>query len=160
MRNAATAELTERFGTGYWSTTVSPESVARGIGTSKVLVAVVDGRVVGTLRLLKKKPWAIDLAYFHIVPHPLHLVDMAVDPAHQGRGIGRQLLEGARRTAEGMGADSMRLDAYDSAAGAGGFYAACGYTARGGKSYRSVPLLYYELLLRSPGSGDGEHSGD
>ncbi len=160
MRNAATADLTERYGTGHWSTTVSPDSVARGIATSTVLVAVSHERVVGTLRLLKKKPWAIDLAYFHIVPHPLHLVDMAVEPGYQKRGIGRQLLEAARRTAEEMGADAIRLDAYDAAAGAGEFYVRCGYAARGGKQYRAVPLRYYELLLNARSAGDAEPSGD
>ena len=40
-----------------------------------------------------------------------------------------------------------RLDAYDSQAGAGEFYASCGWTEVGRASYRDVPLIYYELLL-------------
>ena len=31
-------------------------------------------------------------------------------------------------------------------AGAGEFYRKCGYTHVGGKSYRGVPLLYFELM--------------
>ena len=51
-------------------------------------------------------------------------------------------------------ADSIRLDAYDADAGAGTFYAACGFEHRGSVDYKSTPLRYYELLeadsLRGP----------
>ena len=32
-------------------------------------------------------------------------------------------------------------------AGAGGFYAKCGYAERGRTAFRSVPLIYYERVL-------------
>ena len=44
-------------------------------------------------------------------------------------------------------ADAIRLDAYDHAAGAGPFYAKCGFRERGRVVYRGNPLAYYELLL-------------
>jgi hypothetical protein len=40
-------------------------------------------------------------------------------------------------------ADAVRLDAFDADAGAGGFYARCGFAERG----RVDPLVYYERLL-------------
>lgn len=50
-------------------------------------------------------------------------------------------------------ADAIRLDAYDAKAGAGGFYARCGWTKRGHATYRGAPLVYYELLPARKGSG-------
>ena len=44
-------------------------------------------------------------------------------------------------------ADALRLDAYDSPAGAGDFYLKCGFKERGRVVYRGDPLVYYELLL-------------
>jgi hypothetical protein len=44
-------------------------------------------------------------------------------------------------------ADAVRLDAYDAPAGAGGFYARCGYRERGRVTYRGVPLIYFEHVL-------------
>ena len=38
-----------------------------------------EGVIVGTLRLVTKKPWAIDPAYFASVRRPLYLLSMAVD---------------------------------------------------------------------------------
>jgi hypothetical protein len=42
---------------------------------------------------------------------------------------------------------AIRLDAYDADAGAGGFYAKCGFREVGRVTYRTVPLIYFELLL-------------
>jgi hypothetical protein len=42
---------------------------------------------------------------------------------------------------------AIRLDAFDAEAGAGGFYAKCGYREVGRTIFRSVPLIYFEKLL-------------
>ena len=148
VRNAAAEDLTRRFGFGHWSGMISEQGVRRGIDSSRVLAAHHRGAVVGTLRLAMRKPWAIDTKYFAEVEHPLYLVDMAVLPAVQGRGVGRQLVEAAVTTAQGWEAGAIRLDAYDHAAGAGGFYEQCGFSEVGRAAYRDVPLVYYQLLLR------------
>jgi hypothetical protein len=44
------------------------------------------------------------------------------------------------------------LDAYDAAAGAGRFYARCGYQERGRVVYKGDPLIYFELLLGDAGA--------
>src|SRR6185503_20170610 len=107
------------------------------------------GRKIYTvLRLAPKKPWAIDVSYFTKVRRPLYLTGMAVSVAHQGKGLGRLALADARAVAEAWPADAIRLDAYDADAGAGSFYAACGFEERGRVVYRGTPLIYYELLLR------------
>ena len=42
---------------------------------------------------------------------------------------------------------AIRLDAYKGPAGAGAFYAKCGFSERGRVSYRATRLIYYEMLL-------------
>ena len=119
----------------------------RGFFHARVVVARYRGSIAGTLRLATKKPWAIDTKYFTRVKRAIYLTDMAIDPSYQRRGVGRGLLEEAERIVRAWPAEAIRLDAYDAAAGAGGFYASCGYREVGRVVYRSVPLIYYERLL-------------
>ena len=65
----------------------------------------------------------------------------------QGQGIGRRCLEQAKSVASAVEAEAIRLDAYEGPAGAGGFYAKCGFRERGRVSYRATRLIYYEMLL-------------
>jgi GNAT superfamily N-acetyltransferase len=107
----------------------------------------VRDRVVSVFRLQTKKPWAIDASYFTPVKRPLYLTDMAVTPSEQGQGIGRAAMEDAEQIARAWPAEAIRLDAYDAPAGAGPFYAGCGYSERGRREYKGTPLVYYERLL-------------
>ena len=77
----------------------------------------------------------------------LYLLEMAVAPDLQRGGIGRLLIEAAKSVARAFPADAIRLDAYDHAAGAGGFYAKCGFQERGRVAYRGVPLIYFEWVF-------------
>jgi GNAT superfamily N-acetyltransferase len=147
VRTRAADQLTREHGRGAWSWGTTDKGVLRDIKTSQVLVAVSDARVLGTLRLTTSKPWAIESAYFTDVKRPLYLVDMAVDPGFQRRGVGRFLLEQATLTARDWPADAIRLDAFDAPAGAGPFYIRCGFTEVGRAIYRGVPHVYFELLL-------------
>lgn len=119
----------------------------RGIAASRVLVGRLNDRVIATLRLTTKRPWAIAPQYFTPSVHPLYLVDMAVHPDLQRSGAGRRIVAAAAATARGWNADAVRLDAYDHAAGAGPFYVKCGFAEVGRATYRGVPLIYYELRL-------------
>ena len=147
VRNAAADELTRLHGQGHWSGFTTSHGVLRGINTSRVLVARSGHRIIGTLRLATKRPWAIDPSFFADSKRPLYLVDMAVTPSAQRQGTGRELLRAAVKTAEGWKADAIRLDAYDHAAGAGPFYEKCGFKEVGRATYRGVPLIYYQFLL-------------
>jgi GNAT superfamily N-acetyltransferase len=111
-----------------------------------VLIARTGRKIVGTLTLQIRKPWAIDVAYFTPVKKAIYVINMAVMPDRQRSGVGRALLEHAVKVAGEISAEAIRLDAYDATAGAGQFYRKCGYTAKGGKIYRGVPLLYFELM--------------
>jgi len=126
-------------------------TVRRGIEfrmkTGRVFIARERGRIVATLRLATRKPWAIDKSYFTPVKRPLYLTDMAVMPARQRRGIGRSILEDALRIARQWPANAIRLDAWDAEAGAGAFYGTCGFVERGHVTYRVNPLVYLERLV-------------
>jgi len=112
-----------------------------------VLIARERGAIVATLRLATKKPWAIDLTYFTVVPRALYLHDMAVEPTWQGNSFGRLLVEEAKAQARAWPSQAIRLDAYDAVHGAGEFYAKCGFVEVGKGTYRKTPLVYFELLL-------------
>jgi GNAT superfamily N-acetyltransferase len=156
IQNAASGALTARFGAGNWSSLVTERGAAVSQRYSRVRLGVSDGRVWTVLRLATKKPWAIDVSYFTPVERPLYLTGMAVSVEHQGQGLGRLALEDARVTAEAWPANAIRLDAYDAEAGAGPFYAKCGFQERGRVVYKSDALIYYELLLRDlPASEPG-----
>ena len=146
LRTAVAEDLTHKHGRGHWSSCPTEASVLRGLRASRVLVAR-DGRdIVGTLRLATKKPWTIDVAYFQSVSKAVYLHDLAVVPGRQGWGIGRRLVQEAIVTARAWPAEAIRLDAYDAEAGAGPFYARCGFREVGRVSYRNTPLIYYELI--------------
>jgi ribosomal protein S18 acetylase RimI-like enzyme len=146
VRIAAADRLTRDFGDGHWSAHTNADAVLRDIRASRVLAIRDRDAIIGTLALQTKKPWAIDISYFTPCKKALYLINMAVSPDRQRSGAGRALLAEALSLARSFPADAIRLDAYDSAAGAGDFYRKCGYTQVGSRSYRGVPLLYFELM--------------
>lgn len=149
LKNNVAEHLSVFHGKGHWSYQSTGKGVLNGMtGNSKVLVAKQGGVIVGTLRLTTKKPWAIDPAYFTKVLQPLYLVDMAVSPDLQRRGIGTYMLQEALSFAAAWPAQAIRLDAYDAGAGAGEFYRKCGFTEKGRVVYRGVPLIYFESLIQ------------
>jgi ribosomal protein S18 acetylase RimI-like enzyme len=147
LHMAVADNLTKKHGHGPWSTKTSEKGVLFALRSSRVFVARERGEIVGTLRLATKKPWAIDVKYFAKCKKPLYLLAMAIAPAKQRQGIGKRCFEEAVKIAKASPADAIRLDAYDAAAGAGGFYAGCGCTEVGRVVYRKAPLVYYEFLI-------------
>ena len=146
VRAAAALKLTRNFGHGHWSSLTHEAAVRRDMKASTVLVARDRGRIVATLTLATKKPWAIDVTCFTPCKKALYLVNMAVHPRRQRRGIGRALLAEALAAAKQQRANAIRLDAYDAGAGAGEFYRRCGYRPAGGTTYRGVALVYFECM--------------
>jgi len=148
LRSATADRLSAEFGQGHWSHPASEKGVLLGMKHARVLIMHDNGRLLGTLRLAPRKPWAIDPAYFTMVDRALYLTDMAVHPTHQRRGVGRALLAEAERVTLAFPAQAIWLDAYDAPAGASAFYAACGFREVGRRAYRDVPLVYFERRLR------------
>jgi len=147
LLTAAANRLSAIHGEGHWSRESTERGVLNTMRTSKVFVAKRGNLPVATMTLATKKPWAIDVSYFTPRPRIVYLLSMAVDPAVQRQGIGRTCIEQALAIAQAWPADTVRLDAYDADAGAGGFYVACGFTEVGRVLYRNVPLIYFEKLF-------------
>jgi len=147
LRNAVAERLTREYGRGHWSSAISERGVLHALSISRVFVMRRRGRVIATLRLATKKPWAIDVSYFTSCERPIYLTDMAVDPTLQRQGIGRRCMEQALEVVRVWPGCAIRLDAYDAAAGAGQFYEKCGFREVGRVTYRGNPLVYFEKLL-------------
>ena len=148
LHNAVADDLTARFGKGPWSHATTERGVLHLIRQKGVLcVARRRSRIIATLLLCTKKPWAIDTSYFSQCKTPLYLLNMAVEPRLQRTGIGRRCIETAAEIARRWPADVIRLDSYDADAGAEGFYARCGFQEVGRIAYRGTPLVYFEMLL-------------
>lgn len=150
LRNAAADDLTRRYGQGHWSSISTERAVLRDLARprfSRTIIAREGNKIVATLCLQTKKPWAIDVTYFTPAKKALYLVGMAVHPECQGKGVGRLLLKKAENISRSWPSDAIRLDAWDSAAGAGPFYARCGFRETGRATYRKTPLVYFELIL-------------
>jgi GNAT superfamily N-acetyltransferase len=150
LHRAVADHLTRQYGPGQWSGAPTENGVLRDLKRPKfarILIARSGKRIVGTLKLATKKPWAIDVAYFTKVGRPLYLTGMAVHPDHQRNGVGRVLLQQAETVAREWPADAIRLDAFDAEAGAGRFYAKCGFREIGRVTYKQDPLIYFELVF-------------
>ena len=147
LHTDASADLSRRYGQGFWSHVASEKGVLLSLRYAQVLIARKGKTIVGTLRLANKKPWAIDVTYFTPVKKAIYLTGMAVDPRLQRQGIGRQLLQQAVARARAWPSDAIRLDAFNADAGAGGFYASCGFREVARIVYKNDPLIYFELVL-------------
>jgi ribosomal protein S18 acetylase RimI-like enzyme len=147
LHTAVAEDLTRRYGRGPWSSLTTEKGALFGMRNSRVVVARRGKSIVGTLHLPIKKPWAIDASYFTPAKKALYLTNMAVIPTMQRQGIGRMLLKEAVKQARAWPADAIRLDAFDADAGAGAFYAKCGFREVGRVTYRKAPLIYFELVL-------------
>jgi GNAT superfamily N-acetyltransferase len=147
LRDAVAARLAQQYGPGPWSRASTVRGVLYDLRHTVVYVVVRRGKIVATLALGTKKPWAINRTFFTKCRRPLYLTSMAVAPDLQGQGIGRHCLAAAQKLATAWPADTLCLDSYDAPAGAGEFYRRCGYTEVGRANYRGVPLIYFELRL-------------
>jgi GNAT superfamily N-acetyltransferase len=147
LQLAIDADQAERFGDDRYTTTISEKSIARSLKSSRMVVATRRGRIVGTVRMETKKPWAIDLNYFTPACTAVYLHNVNVNPTLQRTGIGRQLMEYVKQVAKDWPVAAIRLDAYDGPAGGGPFYSKCGFKKLGHAIYRGVPLVYYEFVF-------------
>jgi GNAT superfamily N-acetyltransferase len=123
---------------------VRVESVRREIGRSLVLIGRVEGEIVATARLDRRKPWAARLDDFIPSPTAIYVHDVAVAPLHQRRGYGRGILNHVYEIARERKIKALRVDAYDAPWGAGEFYLRCGYVEVSRTTYRGVPLSWFE----------------
>jgi GNAT superfamily N-acetyltransferase len=145
---AVAADLATRFGPGHWSTVRSAESLRKYASSGVLYVVEADALAVGTLHLTTRKIGFYKEDWFKGRPGPVgYLLDMAVHPSHQRRGIGRHSMELVEGLARLAGLRAIRLDAYRGPAGAGEFYKKCGYASVHKGEMRGVALEYFEKSL-------------
>lgn len=89
-----------------------------------VLVADDDGTVVGYVKLHQSIPLASH-------GHVLEMNGLAVDPAHQRRGVGRALIQAAGREAQHRGARKLSLRVLSPNVSARRLYESSGFTVEG-----------------------------
>lgn len=147
LRTAAAMRLRAQDKSAPGPALVTERQVIVSLRHARVLVGRRGSRIVATLRLATKKPWAIDVSYFTAVPRAIYLHDMAVHPLDQRQGFGSALLRAACEMVQQWPAGAVRLDAYDHPTGAGPFYAKNGFREVGRVVYRNNPLIYYERLV-------------
>jgi len=147
LRNAVSQYLASQSGGVLRAAVVTERGVWFAMSRAHVLIARYRGKPIATLALSTRKPWAIDASYFSPTAAPVYLTDMAVHPRHQRKGIGAECMKQAVEHARNWPATAVRLDAYDAAYGAGDFYRKCGFREVGRATYRSAPLIYFELIL-------------
>jgi ribosomal protein S18 acetylase RimI-like enzyme len=147
LREAVNLRLAREYGYGYWCAELTERAALSSVRHSPVYVIRQSGEILATLALSARKPWAINLSLFQPRQRSFYLTNMAVHPDFQRQGWGREMITEARRIALAEGGDAIRLDAYDVPAGAGPFYAKCGFAEVGRAVYRAAGLIYYELTL-------------
>ncbi|MFO1449832.1 MAG: GNAT family N-acetyltransferase [Opitutaceae bacterium] len=147
LRAEVAQSLSTRHGPGPWSRQSTEAGVRFELRSTSLLVLRDATRIVACVGVTRRKPWAIDPRNFSPSRTPVYVVALAVAPAWQGRGVGRQCLAAAEDWAVQWQSDMIRLDAYDAPAGAGAFYQRCGYREVGRATYRKCPLVYFERAL-------------
>ena len=148
LRNAVSDDLTFKHGRGPWTAYATTAGVLSDLREALLLVALHRGEIVASLKLSTQKPLSIDLSYFPKFARPYYLTAMAIAPDKQRQGIGRACLEQAAALARRKKAGAIFLDTFaHPTAGAGPFYAKCGYREAGHTTYRDTALVYYETLL-------------
>ena len=90
-------------------------------GADRVVVAVLDGRVVGLAGL--HLAWMV-----HTDAPTARLLSLVVDERCRGQGIGRLLVEGAVEQARAWGCDRLELTSRLEREGAHSFYETVGFT--------------------------------
>ncbi|MEW9031713.1 MAG: GNAT family N-acetyltransferase [Planifilum fimeticola] len=93
----------------------SRELVQEYIRRGTCFVAERNGQIVGVYVLLPTRPQTVEL------------VNIAVMPSHQGKGIGKKLLKHAIQTAKSMGYKTMEVGTGNSSIRQLAFYQKCGF---------------------------------
>jgi len=158
LRLEVDARMQERYGNDRWAPPISEGSVLRffkgprtrksdGETLIKILVGKSRGEIVALTRMQTKKPWAFDLKYFTSGANAVYLGNVEVSPKYQGRGFGIQLMAAVVDHARAWPVNAVRTSAYDGVAGAGAFYAKCGFREVGRVTYRTIPMIFFEMIL-------------
>ena len=147
LRNAVSDDLTFKHGKGSWTRHSTTAGVLQDLRNAQLYVAVHRDEIVASLVLDTKIPWSTDLRKISKAKRPLFLTSMVVAPELQRQGVGRSCLAEVAKIFRRAKADAVLLETFDHrTAGAGPFYARCGWRVCGGAKSCDALVIYYELL--------------
>jgi GNAT superfamily N-acetyltransferase len=130
-----------RMGLNFTAADQTIETTRRRVEHARCLVAVEDGRLVGTVLVNSETPNPLGKLLGKPMAGSIH--QLAVSPDRRGRGIGSRLLAGAESCVKRLGLRDVALDTADSAPQLLAFYVRRGYRSVSsvqwnGKTYRSI----------------------
>lgn len=111
------------------------QDYAKIIGEGRVTVAEAEGRVAGVLVVA-----TTDQGFL--------LENVAVEPAHQARGIGRQLIAHAEAQAHREGYASIYLCTHEKMTGNRAWYARMGYVEFDRRTEQGFARVFMRKVLR------------
>lgn len=131
------------MGLNYTAVDQTPEVTAKRIRGGNCFVAEAQSKLVGTI--VVQPTYAKNVCEYFTRPGVAAAHQFAVDPAHQGEGIGRMLLQRAEQWAQESGFAELAMDTAEQATHLIELYTRLGYRHVGwvqwpGKVYRSVVL--------------------
>ncbi|MGD0833843.1 MAG: GNAT family N-acetyltransferase [Candidatus Dormibacteria bacterium] len=125
--------------------------VAGRAGRTTVLVAVEDGRILGSITVELETKVDADR---QLEPGEAHLRLLGVAPEAQGRGVGRRLMEAAAALARAAGKRRLTLGTMPENTAARHLYERLGYLSRGRVEFAPGRwAVAYELPLDKPVAG-------
>jgi GNAT superfamily N-acetyltransferase len=131
------------IGLRYVATSQDEERTKGRIAGGVCLVAVIDGKLVGTICYHRSAPWA-GVDWFNL-PHVAEVGQFAVEPGLQRNGIGSALMEQVEEMARADGATELALSTAEPATHLINYYEKRGYriverTDATQPNYRSVVM--------------------
>ena len=96
-----------RQGMHYVASHQPPSQTLKRLSTGDSFVAVLDGRIVGTITVYRSSPNNKPLVYQR--PYLMIFGQFGVHPDHQGKGIARQLYQAVEDHARSQGAIEIAL---------------------------------------------------
>ena len=102
-----------------------------------VELASIDGKVVGLIELIR-------------APDHLLLESIAIDPAAQGRGVGRRLMRRVEDSAIEMGYDLVRLYTNKAFAANLDFYRRLGYALEREEPFKGGVIVHFSKAVGKP----------
>jgi GNAT superfamily N-acetyltransferase len=124
------------------------ETFARDAAAGDLWGLRADGSLAAVVVLNFDAASEYDSVPWHVAdPRPLIVHRLCVDPAFQGKGFARRLMEFAERFAAKSGARSIRLDAFVPNVVSRGLYRSLGYAERGRVRFRKGEFVCLEKAI-------------
>jgi ribosomal protein S18 acetylase RimI-like enzyme len=127
----------------YPTRNIFQDDIARGT----LLIYSENGSAAGIVTLDDQQPPEYRSVQWTIPGRSLVIHRLAVNPAHQGRGIARSLMRHAEKTAARRLFDAIRLDAFEGNPAAVRLYDSLGYRRAGFVSFRKGRFHCFEKLV-------------